>query len=481
MKPARTLEYVKGLHQYYRDCLSQPVDFPATGQLPPELIEWVTDRRNTDVCQLVEYLEELPGSGLPPEEDKALRLALFTTLQANLATDFNNRYPDYTLPDGVAANIKRSLGRILELHPAYGYIAICAQLLYRIKELEEVLALAEAYPDIFAGYPVLQAITGFIHTMLGDYDKGLHYLQPLADDPQQRDLPLVALSVMTCQFMRGQTPEWPLTFDSFQTDAADLERLLGLLPPLEMVQPLASTPRPVVFVACDSAYFFQHVPFLAYSIQDTNAGKLDLHVHLYGPDRKVLAEIEQLRRRLPGLSIGVSAEYGTAPVADPASYYATARFVRAWQVLSAYRCELCLIDADALFHAGWESFQARLRPETELVLARPAVAPFWEEIIAGFVYCKPTDVAGQFLGKVAQFILRNMERGSVVWFTDQVALSATNHACTAQDPKVQQIDAPLLIDVGFGADALCWTVTTRKQGNQAYDAARARLQQRYFA
>lgn len=480
MTPANTIESVKGLHQYYRDCLSQPVEFPDIGTTPPELIEWVVDYRNTDVVQLAEYLHDLPDLGLPPQQDRALRLMLFTIIQANLATDFNNRYPGYTLPPEVAATIKRGLGRVLELHPANGYLVLCVQLLHRIKEVEEVLLMAETYPGLFDQFPVLQAIAGFTYTMLGDYEKGLGYLQPLAGDPAQRNLPLVGLAAMTCQHFLGQVPEWPMAFGSLRQDTSDLPRLLELLPPLEMIQPLDSKgTRPVVFVACDATYFFEHAQYLAYSIHATNAGRLDLHLHLYGPPPRVLAAIERLREALPGMAIGVSAEHGTAPIPHPPTYYATARFVRAWQVLGAYGRELCMLDADALVNASWDTFTAKLRPGTELVLACPEVAPFWEHVIAGFIYCKPTALAEQFMAKVAHFILDNMERRQAIWFTDQIALSATDSLLTSTNPAVQHIDADQLIDTKFGPDALCWAVTTKKTGNPPYDAVRERLLKRY--
>jgi hypothetical protein len=478
-KSPRTIETLGGLHQYYRDCLSQPVDFPDIGLCPPELIEWVIDRRNTDVAQLVEYLETMPRSGLPADQDLALRLMLVTILQANLASDANNRFPDYTLPPHIVANIKRSLSRVLTLHPATPYIVICVQLLYRIKELDEVIELSETYPEIFAKYTVLQAIAGFIHTMLGNYAKGLEYLQPLAEHPTHRTVPLVGLSFMTCQHFLGQVPEWPLAFDSLNTDTADLPRLIGQLPPIAMIEPLASTPRPVVFVACDTAYFFQHALHLAYSIHASNAGRLDLHLHLYSPEQSVFAEIGLLRERLPGLSIGVSAEYGAVPMDHLPSYYATARFVRAYQIMGHYRSELCIMDADALFNGDWAEFKARLKPQTELVLACPDMSPFWEHVLGGFIYCKPAPVAEHFLAKVAQFILRNMELKSVVWFTDQVALSACDNLFTANNPAVQHIDSQRLIDLQFAPDALCWVVTTRKTGNPLYDEARERLSRRY--
>lgn len=477
--PASSIELVKGLHQYYRDCLSGPESFPNLGGYPPELIEWVIDRGTTDVIQLAEFMDSLPHTTLPPEQDLALRLMLVTIVHANLACDQNNRYPGYNLPPSLVANIKKGLGRVLELHPTGDYIAICVQLLYRIKEVEEVLHLAQDYPDIFARYSTLQAITGFIHTMLGNHQEAMRYLAPLAEHPANRNLPLVGLSVMTCQYRMGMVPQWPVSFDSVRAGVEQLPEQLKHLPELRMLQPLAATPRPVVFVACDTRYFFDHAVYLAYSMHDRNVGKLDLHLHLYAPEPRVLDEIERLRARLPGLSIGVSAEDGPAPLPHAPAYFATARFVRAWQVLQHYQCELCLMDADALFNGDWERLAARLTPETELALVRPSAVPFWETVPAGFLYCRPTPLAERFLAKVAQFILHNIELKRVVWFTDQIALSVAYDALGAGHPAVCPLEAELVIDTQHRPDALCWMVTTIKSGNPAYDAARARLAQRY--
>jgi hypothetical protein len=478
---AMDIETVKELHQYYRDCLSTSLHFPDIGAFPPELIEWATDRRNTDVVQLAEYLQNIGDSNLPPEQDMALRLMLFTVLHANLACDFSNRYPGYTLPTHVAADIKRGLSRVLSLHPVHEYVAMSVQLLYRIKEIDEVLVLAESYPDIFAQFGQLKAIAGFIHTMLGDYDTGTHYLAPLAADPDLRQIPLVGLSLMTCEHFRGLTPQWPVSWDGLHADTSDVARLVDRLPSLQMVQPLAATPRPVVFAACDTKYFFQHAVHLAYSLHHSNVGKLDLHLHLYSPSPAVLAEIEALRKRLPGMSIGVSAEYDPVPGSRNSTYFATARFVRAYQIQALYQCDLCLTDADALFNGDWNAFVAGLPPQTELVLARSQTSPFWERVLAGFVYCRHTPLAEQFLAKVAHFILHNMALERLVWFTDQIALSACDDVFVLGNPAVHHIDSRTVIDLQHTPDSLCWMVTTIKTGNLLYDAARARLHAHYAA
>jgi hypothetical protein len=179
------------------------------------------------------------------------------------------------------------------------------------------------------------------------------------------------------------------------------------------------------------------------------------------------------------MAIGVSAESGPAPLPHAPAYYATARFVRAWQVMQQYRCELCLMDADALFNADWERLASRFTPQTELALVRPAAVPFWEQVPAGFLYCRPTPLAENYLAKVAQFILHNIELKRVVWFTDQIALSVSYDMLGKDNPAVCPLPAELVIDTQHRPEALCWMVTTIKSGNPAYDAARQRLAQRY--
>jgi hypothetical protein len=335
---------------------------------------------------------------------------------------------------------------------------------------------------VFARYPALQAIAGFIHSMLGNHDKALSWLEPLAQDPKNRNLPMVGLSLMSSQYFSGRIPEWPLSFPSLQDDPEALQRLIDQLPAIEMVEPLAATPRPVAFVACDTHYFMKHARYLAYSLHATNVGKLDLHLHVYAPTPQVFAELGLLRQRLPGLGIGLSIERGPAPTSHPPSYFATMRFVRAYQVLRHYRCELCLMDADALFNGDWNVFARRLPADAELVLARSDSSPFWERIVAGFAYCRPTPLAERFLAKVSHFILYNIVQNKLVWFTDQVALSVCDDQGLRDNPAnpaIHHIDYRTVIDLQHTPDSLCWMVTTKKTGNAEYDGARERLTRRY--
>ena len=479
--PAKTVETVKKLHQYYRDCLSHFFEFPNTGEIPPTLIRWAANSRNTNITQLAEYMQQYPPSrNISPEHDLALRLMLFTIMQANLSTDINNRFTDHIIPPSLADNIRCGISRILSLHDHDTYFINSIQVLYRTNMIDDVLNLLEGHPEIIEKSAVTQAIAGFIYMILGNYSKSLHYLNPLVINETHRDLPLVALSFMTCKYFTKEPTEWPLTFSSLESDTSDLPQLIEKLPPLEIAHPLPkNTSSPIIFVACNDAYFFQHALHLAYSIHESNPGKLALHLHLYSPSNAVLSEVVTLNQCLPNLQIGISVEFGDISIENPAAYYATARFVRAYQILCHYQCELCIMDADALFNSSWDNFKKCLDIQTEVVLACPQTAPFWETVIAGFAYFKPTEKSKYFLGKVSQFILENINQKKTIWFTDQIALSACSDRFATNDPAFKHLDSALLIDMQHKEEALTWGVTTTKTGHIPYDLARKKLSKKY--
>lgn len=476
----KTIEEIKGLHQYYRDCLVNNFEFPPLGSITPELVKSVIDSSNTDISGLADHLHGLSNEAIPSEQDRALRLMLMTILQANLVADRNNRFVDYTPHPDFLRNIKNAINRVLQLHNNDGFLMISVQLLYRINAIEAVLALSDTIPEIFQKYANLQAIIGFIHTALGNYETAMRHLSPLVAHSTHRDLPLVGLSYMTCQYFLGQNPSWPLTFKSLQWGIDTLPRQIKNLPPLEIIQPLPdSLECPIIFVACDEAYFFEHALYLAYSIHETNAEKVALHLHLFSPKASVLAEIDLLRERLPGLQIGVSVEYLDALKCHPNIYYSTVRFVRAYQLLLHYDKEMCMMDADSLVNQSWDSFATLLDSQTEIILAAPKMSPFWERIIAGFLYFKATPKGKFFMAKVSQFILQNIEENKAIWFTDQIALSVCNDSFVKNDSSVKHIDNKFLMDIHHGQQAFSWAITTIKTGPSPYESARVRLRQKY--
>lgn len=469
---------VKNVSQYYRDSLSQSFEFPAVGDFPVDLVRWVVAEGNTDSVMLAELLQRV-SSQLPPEQDLALKLMFFTILHANLALQIHNRAPDYSLSPAIVENIKRSLMRVLSLHPDPSYFVNTVQLLFRIKQIEVVLTLSKSNPQIFQESEKLQAIMAFIHILGNEPAQAIEYLKPFLDNPQASTVSLVPYLVTTCQYFMGEIPTWPFSFHSLKQDLKTLPTRIGKLPEMEMLYP-PTTNRPIVFVACNNRYFFQHTLHLAYSLHHTNAQALALHLHLYMPSAVVLAELAHLRARLPELPISVSVEYGelsTSP--PPISYYASGRFIRAYQVLEQYSNEMVIMDADALFNRSWSDFLAMLKPNSELGLACPSASPFWERVIAGFLYLKPTALARHFLAHTAMFILDNFERELFAWFLDQVALSISDDRFTRENPAVCHLPSEELIDTHCTRHALTWAATNDKSGTKAYQERREILGARY--
>lgn len=472
-------EKIARLHQYYRDCLTQSYEFPGLGNYSVDFVRWAVG--SVDSVRLAELLSQMQNSGLSAEHDLALRLMLFTIQQANLALDRNNMTADHSVSSELAASIRQGILRVLTLHQSPSYLNIAAQLLYRLKATGEFMALSQLHPEVFKGSLVLQAIVGFTHSIAGNYAEALRYLDPLTVNPKAAGLPLVELSAMSCHFLAGDVPTAPLTFETLNTGLETLDHLLGRITPMEMIQPLERPVTcPVVLTACNDRYFYHHAVNLAASIHATNRGKLALHFHLYSPSAGVLAEIDRLRSRLPGLQIGVSAERGTSAMEQTPAYFAAVRFVRAHQLLAYYRSELCIIDSDAQFNRVWEHFLAQFPPETEIALSCPPDTPFWEHILATVGYYKPTPLVEHFLAKVAQFIARNIERQTVCWMTDQTALGACDHRYTKDHPAVSHVPYDLLVDTRtHHPQAPIWSVTTRKRGFSRYDGMRERLGQKY--
>lgn len=462
----------RALSQYYRDALSLFFRFPHPGVLPADIVSWAVQSRSIDQAQLTEKLLACPPAGITPQEELALKLALVTIFQANLflnAEDAPHRAQD------IINAIHGSLHRILTLDPDMAYMEIAVQLLFRIGEVGHAVDLAERHPEAIAGSAVISVILGFVYTMEGEWERALQYLKPVASHPSFRELPMVDLCMMTCDYHRRERPAWPVRFDTLEHEGFTLEQGLATLPAFRIDE--SAVPRegaPVFMAACDSRYFFEHFLMLACSLHavDPHAA---LHVHLYAPNASVHAALAELRAALPGLSLGVSQEEPYKG-REPKIYYSAARFARLHQLLAHYGHPLCMVDADALFNRSWREFAA---PDAPLVLSAGENVPFWERVTAGFIYARPEPEAMRFVEAASRFILFNFLHGNVVWFLDQIALSLCDDRLGRPRSGVAYLPPRRLTDVVHGDEALLWAVTNDKYGRPRYNARREALGAKY--
>ncbi len=459
------------LNQYYRDMLTQSLALPKRVNLPEDLMDWVCKRGNVDTIQLAERLLSLPTRSTS-KEDLALQLMLFTILQSNFFLYQHEGYQSVALIN----TIKSGLHRILELHPHPSYMENAVLLLFRMNLVDDAVDFAQRYAFIIEKSPFMQSLLGFIYTHEKNWQKAGTYIAPLLAHPELKNLPLLDLTAMTWQYFSGEIPQWPVHFGSLN-QSADVD-FDGILPPLKLeqrAQPYKD--NPIAIIACDSKYFFEHGLPLAYSVASTNAEKIALHFHLYMPNASVIEALKLLQKRLPEISIGYSLEDGEPPGEKPVVYYSCVRFIRAYQLLQHYNHPIILMDADALFQNSWDNFLPQRLKDLALVASNNA--PFWEEIMAGFLYAKPTSAAKNYLGHVASFIFENFKSKTTRWFLDQIALSACRAHFLKSSTDVSYLAPEEAMDTTHGNDALTWAVTINKNSHKRYNKSRDKLLSKY--
>lgn len=464
------------MHQYYRDTLSQDFTFPSIGNLSKDAILHLVQTGSCDMAALLEHLLSTP-SGLATDQDKALKILLMLICQANMALDKNNHGIQQKFPPAYAKSLWEGLMKVLTLDPNDHYLIIAAQLLFRVGDIEIVLEMASQRPVIAHKHRTYQKILSMIHMMDEDYELALPYLADLIEHPAESQNSLVALMAMSCMYKLGGLPETPMDFASLA--CTDLESLQPL--PLQWcLEPEAGRePKPVVLIACDERYFFDHALALVYSIQETNAGELDVHLHLYNPNPSVLWKTEQLKKALPSLHITATREDIHTETDKIRVDFASRRFMAASQVLRRLQAPVMVVDADGLFRKAWSQWLGPQELTADILYGGSPAVPFWEKVPAGFVYLNNSPAALEYLQHVAGFIKSNLDKNNHVWFLDQMALSASLDRLVDGSATVATTPASTLVDINHGPESLYWAVTTIKSGSGSYNDYKKTLLQKY--
>lgn len=216
-----------------------------------------------------------------------------------------------------------------------------------------------------------------------------------------------------------------LVWSLVQADRAFFERLAAE-PPRMFDRPVRrilaarrDVARPVILVGCDDGYWRRFgADFLASARE--RAPACAVHVHVVNPSEDTLRSLAGLAA--DGMSCSCEA-IDLGGLSDPArlTYYASARFAVARDLLRQGEAPIIQVDVDAL------------------VLADPgaamAVGPGWDvaflkdnrgrgptrDILAGFIAFNRTEAGLAFLDRVVAYIGRHFDEGRVYWGLDQAA------------------------------------------------------------
>ena len=193
----------------------------------------------------------------------------------------------------------------------------------------------------------------------------------------------------------------------------------------------------IVYGACDSLYWNDHVPPL---LASCNKVGNDLHIHVVNPVEHVFEDYSNLKRQV-GVNFTMSYESTDLNLVDTRTYYACSRFMVADKILSKVNSML-VTDVDALVMKKLEF------PEAKLGLFLRDSLPGtvgWEQqgtkVAAGIVYL--TQDSYNFISGVN----KKIKSYGLRWFVDQVALYE-QYIEEGWDKRSDFID--------FGADVMDW-------------------------
>jgi hypothetical protein len=227
-----------------------------------------------------------------------------------------------------------------------------------------------------------------------------------------------------------------------------------------------------VFISSDESYFYKHVISLIKSIYHTNKNVLYVHFHIYDPEEKTLTFIKNFLKKYPELDISLSYENLESKSKKIKTIYASRRFISLYFVRKEINNNLIAIDADSLFKNKW------IVPpdlnDKNIVTINPLVIPFWERVIASFLFFSKSDLSNMILLKIAKLIEVNLKLGNDFWFLDQLVLSISFDNVLSNN-NVGHIDINQVSDTNHNPSSLIWQLATDKVQNNSYEKYKEEL------
>jgi FkbM family methyltransferase len=466
------------MHQYYRDSLVKTYFFDEFGKIPKDTLISLIDTNSCDPVQCAETLHVLQ-SGLSPAKDLALKQMIMLIAQSHLSMDKHRNGIQTPMPAAYKKGIRDGLMRMLQKVPSVKYLINAIQVLYRIGEIDEAMALVRKNEKVVDTSPHLQQIVAMVYTMEERYEEALPYLLKLVDSGAHQNNSLIKLMSMACMYKLGALPDEPVDFASL-AQAANSNK--PEFPYHWLVKPTENhRSKPTLLIACDDKYFYEHALALVYSVLEHNHDNVIFHFHLYTPNASVVKYVRDLAAKYPQLEITAAQE--TIDLKSPTKVveFATRRFAASQALLSHFNAPVILLDADALWRKPWKETMGELASNSDVIVCQPKAAPFWEHVAAGMVYLNNTPAAQRYIAQVVAFIEDNLRKGKSLWFLDQIALSACHHEAHKHQWGIRFAStAPdQLMDVNHGEHALTWVVTNQKHAAGAYADYKRELQQRH--
>jgi len=237
--------------------------------------------------------------------------------------------------------------------------------------------------------------------------------------------------------------------------------------------PGAADERPLLFAACDPAYFDRFAQYLAVSAMVHSPG-VRVHLHVYAPPAGFAERAEALAGRWPE-RLTISHESAARNPYRGASkfYFAAGRFAIAARLRQSIAAPIMMVDADGLVVRDLQQAFAEFgQASAGFIRQFESVAPY-RQILASAIYLGTDDAARDFFTRLADAIQLALEdRGR--YHVDQIAIhyALEWRASRGRALRMAQV-GEAWSDSDFAADALIWS--TRGPRKARFDELLASL------
>lgn len=247
---------------------------------------------------------------------------------------------------------------------------------------------------------------------------------------------LAAASALNQRFQRRFTQEEVLDrhelgiWAMLRADSAFLDGLgsgedaAARLTPLEVLgDPMADDDgAPMVMLSCDDRYFRRFAPAMLESLARRMPGAVAV-CHVVNPSQDSLDDLAAWRRdkRLAFVCSVERMDFSGWPEHKRLCYYASVRFIRAYQWYRRLGRPLIVLDVDATVKADLRALAAEMADSDVGLLIDPRGRGPSRDVTVCFNYYNITPAGAAYLSRVAAYIGWFFERPDVYWMLDQMA------------------------------------------------------------
>lgn len=225
----------------------------------------------------------------------------------------------------------------------------------------------------------------------------------------------------------------------------NIRNLSSIETKVHFVTDASRSPYPIVVCAVDPIYFKVYAQNLLASMGVRE--KYAIHFHIVNPDDECLSLHYSLTKAYHGLAIGLSIEHSSNV---SRSYYASARFLRAAELLEFLESDMCILDADISFSVRPKLLLEGLQRFDCALLKRdgyPAYLP-WRTVGAGAAFFKWSEggrhSAGLIQGCIKYLLDEYHGDPAKSWWVDQNALFLASELMREKRMKFGVIPRPFI-------------------------------------